>query len=975
MHKLFLYIWLFVIAGCCTGLKSNAQTLNFKNYSVNHGLASSTVYAILQDSKGFIWFATEGGVNRFDGKTFELFTIDNGLSDNEVLQIEEDSKGRIWFLTLNGKLSYYFNKRIYNPINNELLKRTVCKGSFVSFYEDSNKNLWFSTNQNRILNISNSGEVKFLSSAHYPLIDAFIFENPEKQIAVFTRQNLLVLQGGVFVNKKTTELPISTKAIYRNKASNSLFFISETGLIHYKNSYNHIFSFLPENVVASAATTFVVDKKSNVWLGTMGHGLFQLNSISQEAKSHLKENLITDLLQDQQGNIWVSTIGNGVYMVPAYAQATLNYTNKDGLNSKAIHSILKIRNKLVLGLRNGNIDLIEKDRISHQYLNEKTYNPVTQLYYDKERESVWFASNNQLGELNLNNGSYNFVKEKGGGAYAVKDFSVSKNGKIALALASGVYLVPDKNKLIFDSKHTLLNSPYFKNRAFSVYYDSSERLWFANLNGLFCHYNTISLFQSKDAVSQRITDIAELPDKSILCSTYGYGVFVLKDFRRVKTISTKNGLLSNICKKIYIKDNAAWLVTAKGISIVDFDNHAKVTNYGTESGLTTSEVNDLIVENDSLYAATNNGLSIFKTTQHLIEQDPPKLYFNQLTANKKPIATDTIINLPYQKNNITANFIALDFEHPASVKYSYKLNPELKWNETSNNFIEFASLQPGTYHLQIRAKSVNSNWSSPIEITFTINSPFWKTWWFLVLSITGIAVYLFYLINKYYRNRRAKENERLLTRTKIISLEQQALQAMMNPHFVFNVMNSIQYFINTKDNAMANQALTGFARLLRKNLENCTKSYITIEEEVSYLNLYLSLEKMRFGERMNYTIEVDKGINKEETYIPSMLLQPFVENAIWHGLMPKEDNGTIFIGIRLKDPAVLEIEITDDGVGIDNSLQQKTEGHISRGMQLTRDRIKLLNTFKDKPIQIKVQQLHPEGTQVLINIPFIPFTH
>ena len=974
MHKIKTYIWLCILFCLLFITKGQGQTLPFKNYSVNQGLASSTIYSIHQDSKGFIWLATESGVNRFDGKTFELFTIDNGLSDNEVLQIKEDSKGRIWFLTLNGKLSYYFQKKFYNTENNKLLRQSICKGSFVSFFEDSNHHLWFSTNQNKLLEIFDN-QSRFHSSAT-PLNGAFLFENAEKKLFALSHDHFQEYRNNKFEKKIISELPISSKAIWQNPNDRSILFLSKTGLIHYNDHWVHIVSYLPEEIISNAAGKFIADKKGNLWFSTMGDGLYLLNTEKSQVESHLKENIISDILQDQQGNIWVSTIGNGLYMLPAYAQSTINYTTKDGLNSGAVHSVLKIKNQLVLGLQDGSIDLIKNGRINHTSLKSGGYNPVRELVFDSGRNSVWFASNHQFGEFKPASNSISFLKEQHHGIYAIKDFSVSKAGKIALAMASGVYLIENKNSaLVFDSKQAQLNKQHIQNRAFAVFYDSAGRLWLANINGLYCQYNQVQLFQDNSQSSQRITDIAELPDGSILCSTYGHGLLVLKGLKRIKTISKQNGLPSNICKRIYTQGNTAWIVTGKGISKIDFANHEQVTNFGTENGLISSEVNSLIVENDTVYAATNNGLSIFCTKQSQQKIAAPKLYINQLLANKKAVRTDTLVSLPHLKNNITVNFIALDFEHPAGVRYSYRLNPELRWNETANNTIEFASLQTGVYHLQIRAKSLNSNWSKPIEVQFTINPPFWKTWWFIILSLLATGLSFAYLISLYYKSKRAKENERLLTQSKIISLEQQALQAMMNPHFVFNVMNSIQYFINTKENTMANQALTGFARLLRKNLENCNKSYITIEEEISYLNLYLSLEKMRFGERMSYKINVDTQINQSDTYIPSMLLQPFVENAIWHGLMPKEDNGNIWINITLIKEAVLEIEIRDDGIGIQNSLQQKTEGHISRGMQLTTERIKLLNKFKEQPIEIEVIQLEPEGTKVSIKIPFQPFTH
>ncbi len=192
---------------------------------------------------------------------------------------------------------------------------------------------------------------------------------------------------------------------------------------------------------------------------------------------------------------------------------------------------------------------------------------------------------------------------------------------------------------------------------------------------------------------------------------------------------------------------------------------------------------------------------------------------------------------------------------------------------------------------------------------------------------------------------------------------------MMNPHFVFNVMNSIQHYINTKDTNSANKILTGFAKLIRKNLEICTKSFISLDEELEYLELYLSLEKKRFGEKFQYTVQVNSRIDKEETMIPSMILQPYIENAIWHGLMPREEGGKIDILIDLQGEAHLSIKIIDDGVGIENSLRSKKGHHQSKGMSLTRERINLLNQIEANPVQIEIRQNGISGTYVSILIP------
>ena len=191
---------------------------------------------------------------------------------------------------------------------------------------------------------------------------------------------------------------------------------------------------------------------------------------------------------------------------------------------------------------------------------------------------------------------------------------------------------------------------------------------------------------------------------------------------------------------------------------------------------------------------------------------------------------------------------------------------------------------------------------------------------------------------------------------------------MVNPHFIFNILNTIQYFINKKNTLEANKILAIFSRLMRKHLEICLKISITLMEEIEYLSLYLSLEKIRFTEKMEYNFTVEINIDVEETVLPPMLIQPFIENAIWHGIMPKDTGGTIDINITCEND-LLQIKITDNGVGISNSMKNKLSGHISRGLELIQERIELINMLNNRNISISKIQTGESGTEVVIQIP------
>ncbi len=238
----------------------------------------------------------------------------------------------------------------------------------------------------------------------------------------------------------------------------------------------------------------------------------------------------------------------------------------------------------------------------------------------------------------------------------------------------------------------------------------------------------------------------------------------------------------------------------------------------------------------------------------------------------------------------------------------------------------------------------------------------------ITLGIVGILLSVIAGLIWHFQREKRRKREELIIQNKITSLEQKALQAMMNPHFVFNVMNSIQHFMNQADAKTANQVLSGFARLIRKHLEICMSSTISLHEELAYLKLYLSLEKFRFSNKMNYEIVIDKNTDTEEIIVPSMLIQPFVENAIWHGIMPKDEGGIIVLNFDVVESDLL-VTIVDDGVGILNSEKQKKTRHVSRGMALIRERIELLNKLSGRRILIDQHQTGKSGTKVIIQIP------
>ncbi|WP_225874828.1 ligand-binding sensor domain-containing protein [Pedobacter hiemivivus] len=967
----FLIILLLTISP-----NSYSQTTNLQHFSTKNGLPSNNCYYTLQDSKGYIWVATDAGVSRFDGKIFENFSIDDGLPDNQILQLKEDKSGRIWFLALNGQLSYFFNGKIYNETNEKLLKLLKFNAVIVSFFEDSKGRIWFGTNKNILVMWDGKTIMKFISAdLQHPYVSTFIHEDKLGTIWAFSNECVRIFNNKTFKISSHGTLPLSYKTIL-NLPNKTLGYLDKKGLNIRNGDNQRLLLKIDTALLNNDPGYFFLDKKDDLWLSN-SNGIYHVEP-SGKTTQYLKNISSSQIIKDAKNNMWFTTT-SGIYMLPQKAERLYVINKANGLGSDLVKSIVKDNHdRLWLGMDEGNINILDLNTFKAseiQLKDKKRYNVVKHLVYDTLKQTMYFASDYGLGRINniYNTRNIDYLKETNNRMFVIKSLSLGNDRTLAIALSSGVYILPYQvNKLEFTLSHFKQGADFFTNRAYRVFYDKEQNLWFSNITGLSEYSKGIlyNYFGENLLLTKRINDIQKLDDGTIVLATDGYGIIFLKNKKVIKVITRKDGLANNICKRLFVKDNYIWIITNNGINRIALsDKQLSVESFEYTNTLLADDINDLFIDDHYAYFATNNGLIYFPYHKENAQHEAPKVLISSIVNNKTKLALNTAMHtLAPSNNSITFTYSVIDFQNK-SITYRYRLKTEANWTETKSRRLEFPSLEPGDYTFEISAKSNNSNWSTPTRVNFSLKKHFWQTNLFLV-GIFLLAGFAFYkvavVVTKIQKN---KEQQQLLLKNKILMLEQRALQAMMNPHFVFNVMNSIQHYINTKDTNSANKILTGFAKLIRKNLEICTKSFISLDEELEYLELYLSLEKKRFGEKFKYHIHVNNIIDKEETLIPSMILQPYIENAIWHGLMPKEDGGKLDIRIDLKGEEHLVIEIIDDGVGIDNSLKSKKGHHISKGMSLTRERINLLNQVEPNPIQIDIKQNGISGTFVSILIP------
>jgi ligand-binding sensor domain-containing protein len=955
-------------------IRTLGQSTFIAHFGIKDGLPSNNCYYTLQDSKGYIWVATDAGVSRFDGKSFKNFSVDDGLPDNQVLQVKEDRLGRIWFLSLNGQLSYFYQGRVFNQGNSNLLKLLKFNDIIVSFFQDSKGRIWFGSNKNRLYVWDGKYLIKYVSKNHNKqFIQTFIHEDKFGAIWAISQQATMVFKGSKFYSTQKKIAPLSDKTI-ANLPDDRLLYLDKGGMALQTNNHK-IERFTIAKSFLTETQGYICATESDLWLST-NEGIYQLNR-NGEVHQYLKGTPASQVIKDRNSNMWFTT-NNGVYMLPKKENRMYVIDKSLGLGSDNVRSITRdSSNRLWLGLDNASINILDISSLKLKkidFQDRKRYLNIKQLY--AKGQSIYFASDNGLGRINVNNipAGIQYLKESNNAQFAVKDFSIGNNNELAIATSSGIIELPEQLKNFeFDAFKLTQGRNFYSNRAYSVDYDQHGSLWFSNTDGVKqVHDGKLqNLEDQHQQLKQRINDIKAFADGTIVLASDGFGLIFIKNGKVIKRITVNDGLADNICKKLFLIENHAWVVTNNGVNRVCIDGkHPEIEGFEYTSPLLKNDVNDLYIGKDTAYFATSSGLVYFFKKQFNELNEAPDVLISSVTNNLKILNLDnTLINLDPSANNITFHFGAIDFFNQ-NITYRYRLKPEDKWTETKNRRLEFSSLSPGRYRFEVSAKSNNTKWSSPAQITFNIEEHFWQTNWFIVILVV-FASFSFYkiavIITQWQKN---QEQKQLVLKHKILILEQRALQAMMNPHFIFNVMNSIQHYINTQDTSSANKILTGFAKLIRKNLEICTKSFISLEEELEYLNLYLVLEKKRFGSKFNYIIDIDPDVEKEEIYIPSMLLQPYIENAIWHGLMPKEDGGNLRIEMKFKKEAhTLLIRIIDDGVGIENSMRTKDGTHVSKGMSLTEERINLLNQIESSSIEIKIEQNGVSGTIVTISIP------
>ncbi len=983
-----------------------SQSYNFKQYTVDDGIPGTEVFDVVQDDNGYIWFATNNGLCKFDGQEFKTVTIEDILLDNSIIQFYKAANGKIWFTTYKNQIGCIENDIIrpykFNQIIDSLCSLYVNSGYVIkSFFFDENKNLNIGILYSGVYRINNTG---FLNTRSEYLTNDSIrslgFEKRKSlsipQVYFFNDSNLVWTHSSLSPNMKV-HINFSDKSFHikpntsKDKMTfrfypdlwydyiiegtgNCLFFFKDTLQVYEKKTETDIINIR-------------TDKNGYLWVCTYKDGIYCFSNPENlnEYKQLLEDKIVTSVINDYEGGYWFTTINNGVFYLPSLRFSS--YTSKSGLKDNNISSVCFYDNKLWVATSNNFISYIIKDNIVHYELLNDNSNPICDLYNDKKEKLLWggfkghgniplfYFKHENIVKINTeklmslyprmsNICFYSLYKDNSGDFWLSSDHNLHKLENERLVYRSQL-----------DDNVEICSNAMSEGKNGNIWHGTRKGLW------LFNNYNFTYFGDKNELFAKRIEKLEySLQMDQLWIATKDNGI-IIKAQDTIYTITKNNGLASNNVRTLFIDDNNVWVGTLNGLDKIQITGKDKfsyrIQHFSKNNGLVSNIINDIEKQNNTVYIATDKGITVFDKTKVPKNSFPPPTYITNILINRLDTLVNDFYELPYNKNFITIKFIGLTYKDPENRKYMYKMEGlDTAWYETNYNEIEFKTLPPGDYKFLVKTLNEDGFESEiPAEVSFTINPPFWITWWFYTIVVILIVLTAASVIVIFYRMKFMEYKKQNELKSELAKERQKALGQQMNPHFIFNTLNSIQYYIYNNDKISSNKYLSKFAKLMRTTLNNSQQETISIKDELDSLTLYLELEQLRFSNKFKYEILVDENIDQRFYRIPTLLIQPYIENSIKHGVAHLKENGLIKLELNMSNNTLF-CTIEDNGIGRKRAEEinvQKRKTHKSYGTKITEKRLHLINSLYGKILTVKYTDLYENetvsGTKVKICIP------
>ena len=968
-----------------------AQNFPSKNYSANTVLPNNAVRSLLIDSDDNLWIGTENGIVKKENDAFSYFFEEDGLALNSCWAIAEDSENRLWFGSYGNGLSIYDGSEFRNiSEENGLIHNEITK------LFSHGKTMYVGTSDGVSMIDIHSFEIKSFK------------ENPGNQLFRVT---------GFFENAEEIYVVTYNTGLYKISEKNGAHFLTQVNDQRFNYSifkdgdsiYNSNKGFYTKtpisNYIDEAGPTtseeyghsilwdYSKTKLNRTFAAAWGifdnsGGIYEIVAnqlISRTKDFNIRSEEVIALAYDPEfEKLYVGTKDEGLFEVQLDAPVEFHQ-----FQDADVIGFSKTANTEAILLSDGILikNASEKFKVNLKQLKSKQQEYVTNGNYLPKYEDSFYELNYETKAENI--GFYDLKSFKNEywlntniGIFTIDEFGTIQN-----------YIPLHSEEINFTATGELIEThPYGGVRV----YNATEDLDYTYFD------------PQKDVVPTLVVNSIRHADKTYFLSIFSglytwengrftsyikEGIWNEKKLKHVTTFGEDLAISNEFGDIFIVNDDKSFRISEKipraaieGNSISFLNEFNGSLIIGTEKGLNIYQNGRFIfldeeqglkqpfftavMEDDQLLIGSENGYfsidpEVILNSENLID----RVEIQEILVNNSKLVNDRLdgehLKLQHNENTILVQFKTNAHPYPNKLTYQYRIAENDLWSSVSEKpEILLPFLPPKNYKIQVKVtdRSTGETFSDSI-LNLTITPPFWKTWWFisLIILLIFIGIFSFYQF-KINQERKYEKQKRVIER-RFEETKMEALLAQMNPHFIFNAMNSIQNYIMDSDIDKATAYLGDFARLIRLNLDHCTKQHILLTEEIEYLQAYIRVENTRLKNAVDVQMEVDPEIDPYDVEIPAMLLQTFVENVFVHAFPPKVKDPVLKISFRLLSPHTLECRVADNGVGIDSTAGNSL--HQSKGLNLVKERLALLGYDTENAIQINALQ---PGTEVILKL-------
>ncbi|UTW64225.1 histidine kinase [bacterium SCSIO 12741] len=944
-------------------------------YSNEQGFPGATPYLVTQDSRGFIWVGTDHGAVRFDGNSFQVYDEQDGLEDKEILHVLPDDSGRVFFIPILNQIQILDGGKTYplRGLNNRDVNQV---------YRDSRTGrIW-------IFDAENSGQIQCVQGDSLKQVEV-LMNRPYRVFGVHNNKMLLSeiwmdttdFQLGIYDLNAKQFLPFRKQGVFVD-ASFLRWYDEAEILVAKGESRNEVEMFAMHQDTPVFKARFPlqnrfrelhVDVAGNIWIWYQGGGL---QFWAESDPGRVPVNLFPDqevqgLCTDRDHNLWLTIKDVGlVFISQSHWQNAVRLQQKGLLELQAKSIFVDSSGRFLWGhLKESKITESYHGRLNVHSFSGDAANGIKSIH----RFGEHLIAVNQSNLIFIEGPLKGQILDVGG---SIKDVAYWAADTILVATHHALIQLSSSDE---DLKLTELNF----GRGTCLEKTQDGILWLGTPNGLFRMAN---LQTPKERVSESsiahasITDMISMPGGELLVGTAFGGLFLHGgDTREFETVENSDSLRPGYIRKLVVRnDSAIWIASDRGIFRLLLTKNQSWTlqPFEFQNDLPSEYISDLVEWQDTLYFITPEGVGIAPIQiQSTRRSQNKKVWISRISSSGQQKVFPQQWESQSPVGQLDLELSSLSFGGLKDRKIAYRLDSDESWKYTTTTSLTFSRLPPDSYEFQTQLVDRHKMPLGPISsMPITIHPAFWQTYWFiglvLLFSIGVLATIAIWAISF---TRRKKWNQ-LQQKRKLAELELEAIKAQINPHFIYNCLNSIQYFVYQGKVEEVRLSLERFAQLIRHTLQFSQQNFVTLEEELEYLQNYMELERMRFGEQLKVQIDVDPDLHLQRL-IPAMVVQPYLENAIKHGVSAQGESLTIQVKFKVKGES-LTILVEDDGPGI---IPAQSDGRRKKlGHRISGSRLKSYHQLYQLDLEVQFSDLKSSssgrsGARVTLLIPPISY--